>query len=255
MPETDIKQNDDNIEDSKHAFFRGSLDHVYSLYQSRARETGNAVLEIEDFWDRFGHCFPGTGRIYGRHWPCRESVDLRRYDLAINVRLKSTDTALTGKIDPLGWFTGEGESAVLDAFIQAQDTLQNDGIKDYCVVGTLAGSVSELQSSYQEKARKMGKRVLEREDFWNRFRRRFPGSAQGIAVYEGGYGDIGSGPAVFVHLRTTDTALASLIGQGAWFECDAVLDAFIREQDTYSGEPHPEGSRESDPDYDDQILF
>jgi hypothetical protein len=63
------------------------------------------------------------------------------------------------------------------------------------------------------------------------------------------------GPAVFVSLRPNDTALASLIDVRGWFGRNEVLDAFIEEQDTLSGESHPEDSRESDPDYDDQIPW
>ncbi|MDH3581495.1 MAG: hypothetical protein OEM91_12835 [Hyphomicrobiales bacterium] len=126
MTKTDIKRIQVNREDSKNAFFRGSLDHVYSLYRNRARDAGKTVLDLANFWHRFCRCFPGTGRISGKHWPPVHVPDYFSYELAINVRFKSTDTALTGKIDKLGWFTSEGEAAVLDAFIEEQDTLSGE---------------------------------------------------------------------------------------------------------------------------------
>jgi hypothetical protein len=154
MTETDIKEIQINPEDSKNAFFRGSLDHVYSLYRNRARDAGKTVLDLANFWHKFCLCFPGSGRVSGKQWSSVHVHDYFSYELAVNVRFKSTDTALAGKIDALGWFTPEGEAAVLDVFIQAQETLQNDDIMKDSAVGKLYGSVSDLHLDYLDRARK-----------------------------------------------------------------------------------------------------
>ncbi len=252
MTETDIKQNCDNKEDSKNAFFRGSFDHVYSLYQSRAREAGKTVLDLANFWHKFCFCFPGSGRVSGKQWPPRWADFV--YQLAINVWFKSTDTALADKIDASGWFTAEGEAAVLDAFIQAQETLQNDDIMEDSAFGTLYGSVSDLHLAYLDNAREKGKTVFGFEDFWNKFRHRFPGSSKGNESYYPELGDTKGSPVVFVNFRPSDTALASLIDERGWLERDEVLDAFIRDQETLSRKPYLEDSREPDL-IDDTIPF
>ena len=119
---------------------------------------------------------------------------------------------------------------------------QDDGNMENCAVGSLCGSVDAVYSDYQEKAREMGKVVLELEDFWNRFRRRFPGSYwsyKHFGTAEQGY----IGRAVFVWLRPTDTSLAGKIDEWGWFRGeghDAVLEAFIQAQEFFSGMPHPE---------------
>ena len=58
----------------------------------------------------------------------------------------------------------------------------HDSIED-CASGIIWASVSSVYSSYQSRAREAGKVVLGIEDFWNRFRRRFPGSHWGWAKY------------------------------------------------------------------------
>ena len=252
MTETDIKRIRANPEDSKNAFFRGSLDHVYSLYRNRARDAGKTILDLANFWHKFCFCFPGSGRVSGKQWPPRWADFV--YQLAINVWFKSTDTALADKIDASGWFTAEGEAAVLDAFIQAQETLQNDDIMEDSAFGTLYGSVSDLHLAYLDKAREKGKTVLGFEDFWNKFRHRFPGSSKGNESYYPELGDTKGSPVVFVNFRPSDTALASLIDERGWLERDEVLDAFIRDQETLSRKPYLEDSREPDL-IDDTIPF
>ncbi len=254
MSKTDIKRIQANPEDSKNAFFRGSLDHVYSLYRNRARDAGKTVLDLANFWHKFCLCFPNSGRLSGKQWPSDRWDDFVAYELGINVWLKSTDTALADKIDASGWFTAEGEAAVLDAFIQAQETLQNDDIMEDSAVGTVHGSVSDLHLAYLDKVREMGKTVLGFEDFWDRFRHRFPGSGKGNGSYYPELGDTEGSPVVFVNFRPSDTALASLIDERGWLERDEVLDAFIRDQETLSRKPYLEDSRE--PDFiDDTIPF
>ena len=124
------------------------------------------------------------------------------------------------------------------------DIKQNDDNTEDGAVGILCGSVGAVYSSYQEKARDAGKAELAAEDFWNRFRRRFPGSDWMWANY-GTADESCVGRAVSVRLRPTDTTLANEIGEWGWFTSegyDAVLGNFIQAQETLSGEPHPEAS-------------
>ena len=112
------------------------------------------------------------------------------------------------------------------------DIKQNDDNTEDGAVGILCGSVGAVYSSYQKKARETGKAELAAEDFWNRFRRHFPGSDWVWANY-GTAEESCVGRAVFVGLRTTDTSLGGKIDKWGWFTSeghDAVLEAFIRER-------------------------
>ncbi len=117
MTETDINQNDDNTEDCAVGILSGSVGGVYSNYQEKARETGKAVLELEDFWNRFRRRFPDSDWSYENYGSAEDYCVGR----AVLVRLRPTDISLAGKIDDWGWFTVEGHDAVLEAFIQTQE--------------------------------------------------------------------------------------------------------------------------------------
>ncbi len=63
------------------------------------------------------------------------------------------------------------------------DIKQDDENMKDCAAGIIWASVSSVHSKYQSQAREAGKVVLEIEDFWNKFRRRFPGSYWGHAEF------------------------------------------------------------------------
>ena len=117
MTETEIKQDDGNMEDCAVSILCGSVDAVYSGYQKKVRETGKEVLELKDFWNRFRRRFPGS------HWSYKDygSGEQDCIGRAVIVGLRPTDTSLADKIDEWGWLRGEGHDAVLEAFIQAQE--------------------------------------------------------------------------------------------------------------------------------------
>ena len=119
---TDINQNHDNAEDCAVGILCGSVGSVYSRYQEKARETGKAILELEDFWNRFRRCFPGSCWAWANYGTDDEDSIGR----AVNVSLRPTDTSLANEIDEWGWFSTEGRDAVLEAFVEAQDTLSGE---------------------------------------------------------------------------------------------------------------------------------
>ena len=83
--------------------------------------------------------------------------------------------------------------------------------------------------------------ALKLDEFWHKFRRRFPGTYWGYANY-GTDEENCIGRAVFVVLGPGDRSFAGSIDEFGWFEGDgeeAILDAFIETQDSFSGEPHP----------------
>ena len=121
------------------------------------------------------------------------------------------------------------------------DIKQNCDNMEDGAVGIFCGSVGAVYSSYQEKARDAGKAELDAEDFWNKFRHRFPGSDWMWANY-GTADESCVGRAVSVRLCPTDTNLANEIDEWGWFTSegyDAVLGNFIQAQETLSGQPHP----------------
>jgi len=123
MTETDIKKNGDNTEDGAVAIMYMCVSSVHSRYQSRAREAGKVVLEIEDFWNKFRRRFPGSHEGQEPYYP---SLQTRGCGLVVFVRLRPSDTDLAAECACDGLLTSEGCDAVLDAFIQEQDTLSGE---------------------------------------------------------------------------------------------------------------------------------
>ncbi len=116
-----------------------------------------------------------------------------------------------------------------------------------CVCGLLCGQVSSVHAGYEKRALAIGVPALELEEFWHKFRRRFSGTYWAWANYGTDEEDC-IGRAVFVVLGPEDKSLFSLIDKFGWFQSggeDAVLDAFIETQDSFSGEPHPEDEIET----------
>ncbi len=127
-----------------------------------------------------------------------------------------------------------------EKFADTRQTLAD--ATEACVCGILWGGVSSVHAEYKKRALAIGMLALELEEFWHRFRRRFPGTSWGSANYAPGE-CISIRRAVFVVLGPEDKSLISLIDKFGWFQSggeDAVLDAFIETQDSFSGEPHPE---------------
>jgi len=122
MTETDIRKNGDNMENGAVGIFYTSVSSVHSSYQSRAREAGKVVLEIEDFWNKFRRRFPGS------YWGHAEfgHDDEKNLGRAVFVCLRPTDSTLAAERYDDGFFTSEAEDAILDAFIQEQDTLSGE---------------------------------------------------------------------------------------------------------------------------------
>ena len=122
MTETDIKQDDENMEDGAVGIIWLSVSGLHSYYQRRARETGKTMLEIEDFWNKFRRRFPGSYWGHAEFGP----DDEKNLGRAVFVCLRPTDASLASKIDGLGFFTSEGHDAVMEAFIRAQETLTGE---------------------------------------------------------------------------------------------------------------------------------
>ncbi len=135
----------------------------------------------------------------------------------------------------------EEEPNMIEKFADTRQTLAD--ATEVCVCGILWGGVSSVHWEYKMRALAIGMLALDIEQFWHRFRRRFPGTSWGFA---------NSAPeeqvtivrAVFVVLGPEDKSLISQIDKFGWFQSDAVIDAFIETQDSFSGEPHPEDEDE-----------
>ncbi len=139
----------------------------------------------------------------------------------------------------------EDEMMLAEEFADTRQALR-DAAKD-CACGILCGNVHSLHERYEKRALAIGMLALEVEEFWHRIRRRFPGTYWGYANYGTDEQDC-IGRAVFVVLGPEDKSLISLIDKFGWFQSggeDAVLDAFIETQDSFSGEPHPEDEIET----------
>ena len=144
----------------------------------------------------------------------------------------------------------EDELNVIEKFADTRQTLA-DATED-CVCGLLCGGVFQVHAGYKERALAIGVLALELEEFWHRFRRRFPGTYWGYANYGTDEQDC-IGRAVFVVLGPKNKSLVSLIDKFGWFQSggeNAVLDAFIETQDSFSGEPHPEDEIETTMPFD-----
>ena len=135
----------------------------------------------------------------------------------------------------------EEETNIAMKFADSRQTLA-DAAKA-CVCGILCGDVSSVHEVYKTRALAIGMPALKLEDFWHKFRRRFPGTYWGYANY-GTDEENCAGRAVFVVLGPGDRSFISLIDEFGWFQSggeEAVLDAFIETQESFSGEPHPHG--------------
>jgi hypothetical protein len=144
----------------------------------------------------------------------------------------------------------EEETNIAMKFADSRQTLA-DAAKA-CVCGILCGDVSSVHEVYKTRALAIGMPALKLEDFWHKFRRRFPGTYWGYANY-GTDEENCVGRAVFVVLGPGDRSFISLIDEFGWFRSggeDAVLDAFIETQDSFSGEPHPEDEIEATMPFD-----
>ena len=119
MTETDIKQDDENMEDGAVGIIWLSVSGLHSYYQRRARETGKTMLEIEDFWNKFRRRFPGSYWGHAEFGP----DDEKNLGRAVFVCLRPTDSTLAAERYDDGFFTSEAEDAILDAFIGEQETL------------------------------------------------------------------------------------------------------------------------------------
>ena len=118
MTNTDIKQSHDDNEDGAIAIMYMCVSSVHSRYQSRAREAGKVVLEIEDFWSKFRRRFPGSHEGQEPYYP---SIQTRGCGSVVFVRLRPSDSDLAAECASDGLLTSEGCDVVLDAFIEAQD--------------------------------------------------------------------------------------------------------------------------------------
>ncbi len=139
----------------------------------------------------------------------------------------------------------EDEINMIEKFADTRRTLADAA--EACVCGLLCGEVSSVHVGYKKRALAIGMLALELEEFWHRFRRRFPGTYWGWANH-GTDEEVCIGRAVFVVLGPEDKSLVSLIDKFGWFQSggeDAILDAFIETQDSFSGEPHPEDEIET----------
>lgn len=119
MTNTDIKHDDENMEDGAVGIIWMSVSGVHRSYQSRAREAGKVVLEIEDFWNKFRRRFPGSDWGWAK-WGTDDEYNIGR---AVYVRLRPTDTTLAAARYEDRFFTPEGHDAVLDAFIAEQEII------------------------------------------------------------------------------------------------------------------------------------
>lgn len=118
MTATDIKQDDENMKDGAVGIIYTCLPSVHSRYQSRAREAGKVVLEIEDFWNKFRRRFPGSREGQEPYYP---SIQTRGCGTVVFVGLRPTDSDLAAECACDGLLTSEAEVAILDAFIEGQD--------------------------------------------------------------------------------------------------------------------------------------
>lgn len=134
-------------------------------------------------------------------------------------------------------FHGKKEELEMSNVIKMKNTRQRKrntssmtAISDRSLCVILSGGVPSVHERYKMRALEMGASALEPEEFWNKFRRRYPGTCWGWAnCGTDDYYCIGR--VVFVGLGPDDRSLQSG-GE------DAVLDAFIETQDSFSGEPH-----------------
>ncbi len=132
----------------------------------------------------------------------------------------------------------EDEKNKAKKFADTRQTLAHAAKSVKC--GMLSGGVTSVHAIYKGRALAIGVIALEFEEFWNKFRRRFPGTYWGYAIY-GWDEESNIGRAVFVVLGPDDESLFSLIDEFGWLNgIYAVLDAFIETQDSFSGEPHPD---------------
>ncbi len=136
----------------------------------------------------------------------------------------------------------EDELNVIEKFADTRQTLAD--ATETCVCALLCGGVPSVHAGYEKRALAIGVPALELEEFWHRFRRRFPGTYWGWANH-GTDEEVCIGRAVFVVVGPEDKSLVSLIDKFGWLGEKAVLDAFIETQDSFSGEPHPDDEIET----------
>ncbi len=149
----------------------------------------------------------------------------------------------------------EEELNVAMKFADSRRTLAD--ATEACVCALLCGGVPSVHAGYKKRALAIGMLALELEEFWHRFRRRFPGTHWGWANH-GTDDEVCIGRAVFVVLSPEDKSLVSLIDKFGWLQSggeNAVLDAFIETQDSFSGEPHPEDEIEATMPFDFRGIF
>ncbi len=130
----------------------------------------------------------------------------------------------------------EEEINMAEKFADTRQTLA-DAAKA-CVCGILWGGVSSVHWEYKMRALAIGMLALELDEFWHRFRRRFPRTYWGFANAASDE-QLSICNAVFVFLGPEDKSLISQIDKFGRFPGVAVIDAFIETQDSFSGEPHP----------------
>ncbi len=131
----------------------------------------------------------------------------------------------------------EEEPNMIEKFADTRQTLADAA--NACVCGILWGGVSSVHAEYKKRALAIGMSALDIEEFWHRFRRRFPGTSWGFANAASDE-ELSICNAVFVFLGPEDKSLISQIDKFGRFPGVAVIDAFIETQDSFSGEPHPE---------------
>jgi hypothetical protein len=144
----------------------------------------------------------------------------------------------------------EDKISICEKFADTRQVLRETA--NDCICGVLYGDVGSLHATYVERREETGVSALEIDMFWHKFRRRFPGTYWGYTNY-GTEEEPCTGRAVFVVLGLEDKSLASSINKFGWFVndgYDAVLDAFIKTQDSFSGEPHPEDEIEKSMPFD-----
>ena len=149
----------------------------------------------------------------------------------------------------------EEETNIALKFAESRQILTDAAIA--CVCGQLPGSVPSVHTIYKKRALVIGMPALKLDEFWHKFRRRFPGTYWGYANYGTDEQDC-IGRAVFVVLGPEDRSFISLIDEFGWFQSggeEAVLDAFIETQESFSGEPHPEDETEATMPFDFRGFF
>jgi len=100
----------------------GGVDSLHATYVKRVEETGVSALEIDVFWHKFRRRFPGTFWGYANFGTDEQDCIGR----AVNVVLGPEDKSLASLIDKFGEFGSDGYVAVLDAFIEMQDSFSGE---------------------------------------------------------------------------------------------------------------------------------